>query len=110
MQQFEVRCPSCNVTFPVETKRCLHCGGRLARGHRSALDDQIATELSESGPQEFGREPSRRDPEPATSAAPFAEAEDEPPEPRSLLRAGMSVIWLMIIALGLLARICSGGG
>ncbi|MDG2049313.1 MAG: hypothetical protein P8M78_04040 [Myxococcota bacterium] len=25
---YEVRCPSCDVSFPPETRRCLHCGGR----------------------------------------------------------------------------------
>ncbi len=29
----EVYCNQCRVTFPVGSKRCIHCGGRLAR-HR----------------------------------------------------------------------------
>ena len=28
---YEVFCHTCRVTFPVGTKACLHCGGRLAR-------------------------------------------------------------------------------
>ena len=24
---YEVRCPRCEVSFPVETKTCMHCGG-----------------------------------------------------------------------------------
>ncbi|MFO0691414.1 MAG: hypothetical protein U0900_22135 [Myxococcota bacterium] len=24
---YEVRCPRCDVSFPVETRRCIHCGG-----------------------------------------------------------------------------------
>ncbi len=24
---YEVRCPRCDVSFPVETRRCVHCGG-----------------------------------------------------------------------------------
>lgn len=24
---FECQCPRCNVTFPIETRKCLHCGG-----------------------------------------------------------------------------------
>lgn len=27
---YEVRCPRCDVSFPVETKRCVHCGGPTA--------------------------------------------------------------------------------
>lgn len=26
--RYESRCPSCDVTFPAETKVCIHCGGR----------------------------------------------------------------------------------
>ena len=25
--RFEVHCPQCQVSFPVGTRRCLHCGG-----------------------------------------------------------------------------------
>ncbi len=27
---FEVYCQRCRVTFPINAKRCLHCGGRLS--------------------------------------------------------------------------------
>jgi hypothetical protein len=27
VSKYEVRCPRCDVTFPIETKRCIHCGG-----------------------------------------------------------------------------------
>ena len=30
---YEVFCPRCQVSFPVETRKCIHCGGRLAK-HR----------------------------------------------------------------------------
>jgi hypothetical protein len=28
---YEVRCHECRVTFPVGTRRCIHCGERLGR-------------------------------------------------------------------------------
>ncbi len=28
---FEVYCQRCNVSFPIGTRRCVHCGGRTAR-------------------------------------------------------------------------------
>jgi hypothetical protein len=28
---YEIHCARCRVTFPVGTRRCLHCGGRLTR-------------------------------------------------------------------------------
>ncbi len=27
---YEVRCPRCDVSFPVGTRRCIHCGGATA--------------------------------------------------------------------------------
>ena len=30
LSPFEVYCQRCRVTFPVNAKRCLHCGGRLS--------------------------------------------------------------------------------
>ena len=27
---YEVRCPRCDVTFPIQTRVCVHCGGRTA--------------------------------------------------------------------------------
>lgn len=34
-ESFEVYCQSCNVTFPIGTRRCVHCGARTVkqRGH-----------------------------------------------------------------------------
>ena len=29
---YEVRCENCRTSFPPETKRCIHCGGRLGVG------------------------------------------------------------------------------
>ncbi len=29
---YEVRCARCDVSFPVGTKKCIHCGGRTAPG------------------------------------------------------------------------------
>jgi hypothetical protein len=30
---FQVNCPRCHVSFPVGTKRCIHCGERIVQ-HR----------------------------------------------------------------------------
>jgi hypothetical protein len=31
---YEVRCEQCQTSFAPETRRCVHCGARLARGRR----------------------------------------------------------------------------
>ncbi len=28
---YEVRCPRCDVSFPPETRRCVHCGGKTGQ-------------------------------------------------------------------------------
>jgi len=45
---FEVYCDQCNVSAPVGTRRCLHCGGRMSgtRGSgRTELTKQLEAEL-----------------------------------------------------------------
>ncbi len=48
---YEVYCYQCNVSAPVGTRRCIHCGGRLSgtRGpRRTALTDLLGAEISEA--------------------------------------------------------------
>ena len=73
--EFEVRCPSCDVSFPPETRSCLHCGGRTgpARFQVAGLPSGIfardlASESDSSAPfdDEGGPLP-MGDPEPRSS-------------------------------------------
>ncbi len=58
--RFEVYCQSCRVTFPIGTKRCLHCGLTLART-RAPVPRAIAFEPAMESPPELPEEgtPSR---------------------------------------------------
>ncbi len=109
MSQYEVWCSACSVTFPTGTKRCLHCGARTQ-------------------PERLRASP-RRSPEPeaeplaaiplvynqagtvtATTDLPVRGAAVEPEEEpvrRSLLRAGMTVMWMILLAAGYAWRACS---
>ena len=52
---FQVYCDRCNVTAPVGTRRCIHCGGRLpgARGaQRTALTELFKPEFIETNEEE----------------------------------------------------------
>ncbi len=55
---YEVYCFQCNVTAPVGTRRCIHCGGSISRGvqdpRRAALAALVGVELIE--PDEGGEE------------------------------------------------------
>jgi len=87
MSTYEVRCHSCNVSFPAGTKRCLHCGGRTGVAPAAILL------------QEDGR--------PALSAE-AAEAMVEPGQGRSPFRIGLGLVWLVMALIASLARVCSG--
>jgi len=48
---YEVLCHRCNVTFPVGSKRCIHCGGRLGRSYgmaRPSLGRSVPLEEAEA--------------------------------------------------------------
>jgi hypothetical protein len=49
---YQVYCYQCNVTAPVGTRRCIHCGGSISRGvqdpRRAALAALVGAEISEA--------------------------------------------------------------
>jgi len=49
---YEVRCENCRTSFPPETKRCIHCGGRLGAGAAAAAGE---SETSDELPFQRGR-------------------------------------------------------
>ena len=83
---FEVYCHRCRVTFPLGTRTCLHCGGKLAR------ERQAPSRLA--APQEF-------DPEAVL-------AEDELPVRRVL--SPFTAIWVLLAIAATLYRACTAGG
>ena len=105
MSEFEVWCNHCDVTFPVKTPRCLHCGGRTS-------PERLQRSMRDVDPMAL-RDASR--PMLATDPDSFhqiieegpVEAVDEEPGGRSLLRAGMSVIWMILLAAGYLWKSCT---
>ena len=107
---YEVWCHSCNVTFPTGTKTCLHCGSRtrpdrphLGNMRRRAEPDMTSGALSFADDAEAIR--SLPDLPPIASTA--AIEPEEGPARRSLLRAGMTVMWMILLAAGYAWRACS---
>ena len=82
---FEVYCDRCRVTFPLGTRRCIHCGGPTSAAR--------------------GRPGLRLEP---TDEAAAAEAEP-PPElgPRRVF-SPVTLVWVALIAAGYLYRSCAG--
>ena len=82
---FEVRCERCRVTFPVGTRRCIHCGGPTgvsARNRALRLEPMAAPEEDS--------------------------AEIDPRLARRRFVSPLTVVWIVLIAAGYLVRACSG--
>ena len=82
---FEVYCHRCRVTFPLGTRTCLHCGGRLARERQA--------------PSRFAA-PQELDPEAVL-------AEGEIPVRRAL--SPFTAIWVLLAIAATLYRACTAG-
>jgi hypothetical protein len=83
---YEIYCNQCNVSAPIGTRRCIHCGGRLygAQGaQRPAFAELLKAESAVAGAEEEELEPSIR------SAAPKI------------------VMWIVLLAGGYLFRFCN---
>ncbi len=85
----EVRCHTCDVSFPVGTKQCVHCGGRIGR-------PLFGLQLPDAeGDGET----------PIFEAEEVEETELETAQ-RRLLRIGFTVFWLGLALISTLARSC----
>ena len=107
---YEVRCDACDVSFPLGTKRCIHCGGRTGPG--SIFQAQIAPD-----PQVVFAPTMEREPDPFPGVATETEEPvdlleglpEERNQPRgSIFRAFGNLSWFLIIAALYLYRSCAG--
>lgn len=95
---YEVRCPSCQVTFPVGTRHCMHCGGRTEApsAREREADVELVRQQLPSGPLDLGN---GRGGEEA--------AGDESP---SRWSRGIGLLWVAIVLAVSAYRACTGGG
>lgn len=119
---YEVRCPRCQVSFPVETRKCIHCGGAIARSRNVQIE---GTTGLPPAPSDF--EPIEPEAEtPFKSGTPLSQAisesihgpgpnereldvEDEQPSVvRRLISSLGGVIWIVLLIAFALARQCNG--
>jgi len=125
---FEVRCPRCEVSFPPETRRCLHCGGPTSKpGPNRGLDWVHTTDGSGNGAASASPQPGpgpmagwKREPqpEPLYAPEPFQGQEREGAEagveagswPRTLLRTSGSLLWIVVLIAFTLMRNCTKEG
>ena len=87
---FEAWCPRCRVTWPPETRTCVHCGGRVAPT-RALADDAM-----QGGAPAAEEIQGPRDAEAAARRSPMR-----------LLRVGIAALWLALALAGSLLRHCN---
>jgi len=84
---FEVYCLRCNVTAPVGTRRCFHCGGLLSGGEPDPRRAALAALI--------GVNPNELD----------EHAEEPPPSIGSVLPK--IAMWILLLIGGFLYRFCN---
>ena len=112
---YEVRCPRCDVTFPIETKRCIHCGGpTTGSGIANSLDSVAIADSGGRVGDPYGL--SQHEAEDAGYDLPEygsdereIEQTDEPTSVAgSLIRSLGGFIWIIVLIGFTLARNCGG--
>ena len=108
---YEVRCPRCDVSFPVGTRKCIHCGNPTVGADRVAILESML-ESSTAPPPDDGY--SDLTEIPGTVFFPDQnerelETSDEPSSVgRSLIRSLGGFIWVVVLIGCTLARKCGG--
>ena len=105
---YEVRCSRCDVSFPVETRRCIHCGGPTG-GPTGRADQILAIDSIGAAGEMSGKvfmEPTSAMPELDERGLEVAEESKSPV--RSLIRSLGGFVWIIVLVGFTLARTCGG--
>ncbi len=80
---YEVFCPRCTVTFPVGTRHCIHCGGRVSRERWQAIGVPVTFEEGTAPPEEE--------------------------RPRMSPFSPVALVWVLLFVAGTVYRACTSG-
>lgn len=94
----EVRCPQCNVSFPVGTRRCLHCGG-------ATVEPEVAAQIHAF---RSGANPVIYAPQTAHEPGPAEDADEEAVRRRS--PRSLTVLWVLMLIAASIYRACATPG
>ena len=95
---YEVYCYRCNVTAPVGTRRCVHCGQPISRGEPDPRRAALAAPRVYTAPARLG---SSNEPSPEVDQV----REEAPPPIGSV--APKIAIWVLLLIGGFLYRFCN---
>ena len=108
---YEVRCPRCDVSFPPETRKCVHCGGPTTKKGAATIEHWAPADLDRK--TAGNSSPIEPEPSPIFSTEmgqPQTEdGEGESSLLRTLLRSFGSLIWIILLVAFTLARNCGEG-
>ncbi len=127
---FEVYCANCKVTFPIGTRKCLHCGARVLPPDRgravravgpTALAEVVRkrAQISADAGIGTGRSTSRRKPTleelaeaaiPSSVSGPGLPSDDVDDMLPTRRFSPMTTIWILLAFTGAAVRACGGGG
>ena len=126
---YEVRCLNCDVSFPIGTKVCIHCGGRITeQGAFIAMEDPAEFPTS-AAPGDYTISSSAPEPKTSSADTPFGvfdeagifqdDSRSEPANDRAyqeeaeapgfvqmLMRSAGSFIWIALLIAFSLSRSC----
>lgn len=101
-ETYEVRCPRCRVSFPPETRRCLHCGAATVPPGAAEAAVRPSDEARQE-PRPFSLE---RPGPPGTGGG---EAEVDETEARAgRLSRGLGLLWILAVVGVSIYRACAG--
>ncbi len=92
-------CPRCDVTFPVETRTCIHCGGPTTASGAHAVHDE---EMQPIGIDVSGSPLPRRGEMPGE----VHEEAEAPSVLRSIVNSLGALLWIALLVIFSLARQC----
>jgi hypothetical protein len=105
LPEFEVRCPSCDVSFPTGTRRCLYCGGPIGKGRSRVAGVPLEHAEPEAAAEDFFRSPVETHGDPV-----FSEDVEKPKTGfRGRMNAGISLVWILMAVAFSLMRACGDG-
>ena len=108
VSKYEVSCPSCRVSYPVDQKRCVHCGGHTVP---SVVDVPDTPPQYQEGAGSIAREPEPSLPGDAREMVfmPAPSDEEELAPGGSILSRLGGLTWILIFAVVTIIRACFGG-
>ena len=102
-EAYEVRCHHCAVSFPVGTKRCLHCG------ERTGVQPVFARNFADDPTADFGQPGDFSVGEPSKSRPiDFEDEEEAEPRGTSIFRALGNLSWIILFVAITVYRSCAG--